>query len=164
METAKECARNNSTFGNFEEETERTYIETMTLRDAIPSSRMDFTTLGMVMQTIGLYFDHNTKKQMGELKGRLERLGLDTSGLENPKSSVTSPKSILVAALGGDDGEKSVVDSQLSAATAEHLISLVTEHQGKAGDLGSENNKLKEQVRAQQEEITQLKAAAATMK
>ena len=104
METAKECSRNNATFGNFEEETERTYIETMTLRDAIPSSRMDFTTLGMIMQAVGLYFDHKTKKQMGELKGRLERLGLDTDGLDNSKSSVTSPRSILVAALGGDDG------------------------------------------------------------
>ena len=79
MELAKECARNNDIFGNFDEETERTYIETMTLREAIPSSRMDFTTLGMIVQTIGLYFDHRTKQQLVELKCRLETLGLDTS-------------------------------------------------------------------------------------
>merc|ERR1712166_618431 len=144
--------------------------ETMTLRDAIPSSRMDFTTLGMIMQTIGLYFDHQTKKQMTELKSRLERLGLDTMDLDysspaSPTSpcSPLSPKNKMIAAL-GDDGFDEQSDcgsmaSGVSVATVENLMSMVMTEQSKFGEVGAENNKLKEQIRAHKEEIAKLKAA-----
>ena len=49
MEFARKCAAEKKVFGN-EDESERTYIETVTLREAIPAAKMDFTTLGMIMQ------------------------------------------------------------------------------------------------------------------
>lgn len=49
MEFARNCAAEKKVFGN-EDESERTYIETVTLREAIPAAKMDFTTLGMIMQ------------------------------------------------------------------------------------------------------------------
>jgi 8-oxo-dGTP pyrophosphatase MutT (NUDIX family) len=58
MDVARKVAEEKTMFGN-EHETERTYIEIMTLREALPAAKVDFTTLGMVMQTIGLLYDHD---------------------------------------------------------------------------------------------------------
>jgi hypothetical protein len=33
-------------------------------RQAIPAARMDFTTLGMIMQTIGLFYDAARKREV----------------------------------------------------------------------------------------------------
>ena len=55
MDIARKCAEEQTVFGNAHE-TERTYIETITLREAIPASKMDFTTLEMIMQTIGIFY------------------------------------------------------------------------------------------------------------
>ena len=77
MDVARKCAEEKAVFGNAHE-TERTYIETVTLREAIPASKMDFTTLGMIMQTIGIFYGIMRAKEEGQLADRLMRLGLDT--------------------------------------------------------------------------------------
>ena len=67
-------------FGNASE-TEQTYIETITLRDAIPASKLDFNALGMIMQSIGIFYDNQQAKENEEMAERLKRLGLD-SGMQ----------------------------------------------------------------------------------
>eukprot|EP01043_Picozoa_sp_COSAG02_P015371 COSAG02_NODE_654_length_18824_cov_222.971001_1_plen_417_part_00 len=56
MDVARKFAESKTRFGN-EEETEQTYIEIVTLREALPAAKVDFTTLGMCLQTIGLLYD-----------------------------------------------------------------------------------------------------------
>ena len=162
MLAAKEAARSQETFGNYETETERTYIETMSLREAIPSPRMDFTTLGMIMQTIGIYFDHQNQAQLSELKGRLERLGLDTCGLQDVDEP-TSPSDKLVAALGDSQSFRaSSPHSRASVntvATVEKMMSVLVKEQSKLDESGKNVSRLEDLVRSQQEEIEQLKAA-----
>ena len=76
MDVAKKCAEEKTMFGNAGE-TEQTYIETITLRDAIPASKLDFNTLGMIMQSIGIFYDNQQAKENEQMAERLRRLGLD---------------------------------------------------------------------------------------
>ena len=62
-------------FGNADE-TEQTFIETITLRDAIPAAKLDFSTLGMIMQSIGIFYDNQQAKEDQEMVERLMRIGL----------------------------------------------------------------------------------------
>jgi 8-oxo-dGTP pyrophosphatase MutT (NUDIX family) len=148
MSVAKKCAEDRTVFGN-ENETERTYIETITLREAIPSSKMDFTgeclthaldrctsvvcpptfwlafvcfrfvlrlpivsglmwyvrcwderaALGMIMQTIGLFYDIAQAKEATQMAERLERLGLSSVDEEKVSTPAELGEST-VAALG----------------------------------------------------------------
>ena len=75
MGVAKKCAEERTMFGNADE-TEQTYIETLTLRDAIPAAKLDFSTLGMIMQSIGIFFDNQQAKDEQEMVERLMRIGL----------------------------------------------------------------------------------------
>ena len=56
LETVREAHRQGKYFGNIEE-TERTYVEVISLRDAIPNMDFDFATLGQIMHVIGLWYD-----------------------------------------------------------------------------------------------------------
>ena len=55
MEMARHSAKDGTAFGNASE-TEITYIVTMSLAEALESNALDFLTLGMVMQTIGILY------------------------------------------------------------------------------------------------------------
>lgn len=77
MDVAKKCAEERTMFGNADE-TEQTYIETITLREAIPASKLDFNALGMIMQSIGIFYDNQQAKEDQQMADRLSRLGLDT--------------------------------------------------------------------------------------
>ena len=71
MDIARKCAEERTVFGNAQE-TERTYIEIVTLREAIPADSghpavLDFTTLGMVLQTIGLLYDSHNELEVRSL-------------------------------------------------------------------------------------------------
>ena len=59
-------------------ETERTYIETVTLREAIPANKMDFTTLGMIMQTIGIFYNTLRVEAAEEMAWRLAKFELQS--------------------------------------------------------------------------------------
>ena len=76
MDVAKTCAEERTMFGNASE-TEQTYIETITLREAIPSTKLDFNCLGMIMQAIGIFYDNQQAKEEQQMAERLSRLGLD---------------------------------------------------------------------------------------
>ena len=76
MDVAKKCAEEKTMFGNASE-TEQTYIETITLREAIPAAKLDFNTLGMIMQSIGIFYDNQQAKEEQQMADRLMRLGLD---------------------------------------------------------------------------------------
>ena len=56
MDVAREFAQSKTRFGNADE-TEQTFIEIVTLREALPAAKVDFTTLGMCLQTIGFLYD-----------------------------------------------------------------------------------------------------------
>ena len=75
MDVARKCAEERTMFGNAAE-TEQTYIETITLREAIPASKLDFNTLGMIMQSIGIFYDNMQAKEDQQMAERLMRLGL----------------------------------------------------------------------------------------
>ena len=77
MHVAKKCAEERTMFGNADE-TEQTYIETITLREAIPSTKLDFNCLGMIMQTIGIFYDNQQAKEEQQMAERLSRLGLES--------------------------------------------------------------------------------------
>jgi hypothetical protein len=87
MDVAKKCAEDKTMFGNASE-TEQTYIETITLREAIPASKLDFNALGMIMQSIGIFYDNQQAKEKEEMEGRLKRLGLDPGNTVDGRCSV----------------------------------------------------------------------------
>lgn len=62
MDVVRRFAESKTAFGNAEE-SEQTYIEIVTLREALPAGKVDFTTLGMCLQTIGLLYDAGDAKQ-----------------------------------------------------------------------------------------------------
>ena len=103
MAEARAHASKETAFGN-ECETERTYIETVTLREAIPSAKLDFTTLGMIMQTIGLFFDATSPGlSVMASAGRDEGNGSPVAALEHMTVSALS---------GGSSSPSSVADEE----------------------------------------------------
>lgn len=50
----------------------------MTLREAIPANKMDFTTLGMIMQTIGIFYNTLRVEAAEEMAWRLAKFELQS--------------------------------------------------------------------------------------
>lgn len=128
MDVARKCAEEKTAFGN-EYETERTYIEIVTLREALPAGKVDFTTLGMVMQTIGLAYDGGDVAAGGASAG--------VSALLESKDDLLSEKDKVIAQLREDlasAGVKRTAEGDVKAAGEERL----TELAGKLGGLADE--------------------------
>ena len=83
MDVARQLAESKATFGNADE-TEQTFIEIMTLREALPSSKVDFTTLGMCLQTIGLAYDVDTTADTEQALSKDEALSAKVLSAPQP--------------------------------------------------------------------------------
>ena len=122
-------------FGN-ERETERTYIEIVTLREALPTGKVDFITLGMVMQTIGLAFDGKGEGSSAGVSALLE----SKDELLDEKDKVIAQLQADLAAADGDAAVKSIESTAEKDAKAAKAAGKdrLTELAGKLGGLADE--------------------------
>ena len=102
----------------------------MTLREALPAGKVDFTTLGMVMQTIGLAYDGKGEGASAGVNALLE----SKDELLDEKDKVIAQLHAELAAAGGDAGVKPTAEKDAKAAGLDRL----TELAGKLGGLGDD--------------------------
>ena len=57
LSIAKKAQDAHEAFGNMEQETEQTFIEVFTVRELLGAGLVDFSTLGLIMQSIGAMYD-----------------------------------------------------------------------------------------------------------
>ena len=132
MDVARKCAEEKTAYGN-EYETERTYIEIVTLREALPAGKVDFNTLGMVMQTIGLAYDGGGADVGGTSAGVSALLESKDDLLSEKDKEIAQLRADLAAAS-GLAGVKRTAEGDAKAAEEDRL----TELAGQLGGLADE--------------------------
>ena len=131
MDMARRNAKDRTAFGNASE-TEITYIVTMSLGEALESSALDFVTLGMVMQTIGILYGHAAEAEArsaeaaeAQLKpvaefGRSQKKSKTVAALASHWKSISFKRVMSVDSFSNDNG-KSLVEEVRKRSEVQEL-------------------------------------------